>query len=150
MDNDYFMNEAYKEARKAFNKNEVPIGSVVVYKNKIIGRGHNLRETKKSVIYHSEIIAINEACKFMNDWRLEDCIIFVTIEPCIMCAGAIMQSRLSKVVYGASNKKFGAVESLYQIFENENSNHKVCVESGIMENECSQIMKEYFTKFRNK
>lgn len=148
MDYNYFMNEAYKEARKAFDKNEVPIGAVIVYKNEIIGRGHNLRETKKSTIYHSEIIAINEACKSFKDWRLEECIIFVTIEPCIMCAGAIIQSRLNKVVYGAANKKFGAIESLYKIFDNENSNHKVDTLGGIMEKECSQIMKEYFKKFR--
>lgn len=146
----YYMNEAYKEAQLAYAKNEVPIGAIVVYKNKIIGRGHNLRQSKKSSIFHGEIIAINEACQFLNDWRLEGCTIFITIEPCTMCAGAIIQSRISEVVFGATNKKFGAVKSLYSIFDNEKSNHKVNVINGVMEEECRQIMKEYFKKFRQK
>ncbi len=148
MDNNFFMGEAYKEAILAYEKDEVPIGCVIVYNNKIIGRGHNLRMSKKNALFHGEIIAINEACKFMGDWRLEKCTLFVTVEPCPMCSGAILQSRIENIVFGTYNPKAGCCGSVINMMDNDSFNHKVNIISGIMEDECRNIMQKFFKKFR--
>lgn len=149
--NDYFfINEAYKEAIKASKKNDVPVGCVVVYKNKIIARAHNLRESKKNVLCHAEIIAINKACKKLKMKFLDDCIIYITLEPCIMCAGAIIQARIKRIVYGANEPKFGCLESVGNIFESFKFNHKVEVTSGLMKDDISELMKNFFKALRKK
>lgn len=145
-----FMLEAIKEAKKAFNKKEVPIGAVVVKDNEIIGRGHNLRETTKNSISHAEIMAIQEACKFLGGWRLTDCTLYVTIEPCPMCAGAILQSRIQKVVIGAMDPKAGACGSLVNLLNDSRFNHQTEIEQGVLEEECSLLMKEFFKALREK
>ena len=144
-----FMHEALKEATKALKKDEVPIGAVIVKDDKIIARGHNLRETKQNSLCHAEIIAINKACRKLGNFRLEDCDLYVTVEPCPMCAGAIIQSRIKNVYYGTPDNKYGAVDSVYNIFEIE-SNHKVNSEGGILKEECSTIIKDFFKELRNR
>ncbi len=144
---EYFMKEALKEANKALTKEEVPIGAVIVKDDRIIARGHNLRETKKNSLNHAEIITIDKACKKLNNFRLEDCELYVTIEPCVMCAGAIVQSRIKKVIFGSTDEKYGAVVSVARMFDIK-SNHKVEFEQGCLKEECSQIVKEFFKKLR--
>lgn len=144
----YFMNEALKEAKKSYNKNETPIGAVVVYDNKIIARAHNLRESKSDSTCHAEVLAIKKACKKLGSWRLEDCDIYVTLEPCVMCAGAMIQSRIRKCYYGASNERFGVHRGPINIFDVE-FNHKVEIEGGIMFEECSELISIFFKKIRN-
>ena len=147
-DSTYYINEAYKEALKAYRKKEVPVGCVIVYNDKIIARAHNLRETKKNSLCHSEIIAINKACKKMKMKFLEDCTIYVTLEPCIMCTGAILQARMKKIVYGAKEPKFGCLESLGNVLSDYKFNQKVEIESGVMEEEISSMMKQFFKEIR--
>ena len=144
-----FMHEALKEATKALKKDEVPIGAVIVKDDKIIARGHNLRETKQNSLCHAEIIAISKACRKLGNFRLEDCDLYVTVEPCPMCAGAIIQSRIKNVYYGTPDNKYGAVDSVYNIFKIE-SNHKVNSECGILKEECSTIIKDFFIELRNR
>ena len=144
-----FMHEALKEATKALKKDEVPIGAVIVKDDKIIARGHNLRETKQNSLCHAEIIAISKACRKLGNFRLEDCDLYVTVEPCPMCAGAIIQSRIKNVYYGTPDNKYGAVDSVYNIFKIE-SNHKVNSECGILKEECSTIIKDFFKELRNR
>ena len=139
-----YMKEALKEAKKAELIDEVPIGCVIVKDDKIIARGHNQRETKQSPIGHAEIIAINKASKKLKSWRLERCDIYVTLEPCIMCSGAIIQSRINKVYYGASDPKGGALGSSINVLEANNINHHPKVVSGILQEECSSIITNYF------
>ena len=139
-----YMKEALKEAKKAELIDEVPIGCVIVKDDKIIARGHNQRETNQSPIGHAEIIAINKASKKLNSWRLEGCDIYVTLEPCIMCSGAIIQSRISKVYYGAFDPKGGALGSSINVLEAKNINHHPEVISGVMQEECSKIITNYF------
>lgn len=148
MDATYYINEAYKEALKAYKKKEIPVGCVIVYRDKIVSRAHNLRETKKNSLCHAEIIAINKACKKLKMKFLEDCTLYVTLEPCAMCAGAIVQARIKKVVYAASEPKFGCVESLGNLFTDYKFNHHVEFESGIMKDEVSQMMKSFFKELR--
>jgi len=143
-----YMKEALKEAKKAELIDEVPIGCVVVKDDKIIARGHNQRETNQSPIGHAEIIAINKASKKLKSWRLEGCDIYVTLEPCIMCSGAIIQSRISKVYYGASDPKGGALGSSINVLEAKNINHHPEVISGVMQEECSKIITNYFKQKR--
>lgn len=138
------MKEALKEARKAELIDEVPIGCVIVKDDEIIARGHNQRETKQSPIGHAEIIAINKASKKLKSWRLEGCDIYVTLEPCIMCSGAIIQSRINKVYYGASDPKGGALGSSINVLEANNINHHPEVISGVLKEECSSIITNYF------
>ena len=138
------MKEALKEAKKAELFDEVPIGCVIVKDDKIIARGHNQRETNQSPIGHAEIIAINKASKKLKSWRLEGCDIYVTLEPCIMCSGAIIQSRISKVYYGAFDPKGGALGSSINVLEAKNINHHPEVISGVMQEECSKIITNYF------
>ena len=135
-----YMIEALKEANKAFSINEVPIGCVIVKDNKIISRGYNKKESTKLATSHAEIIAINKACKKLNNWRLLDCTLYVTVEPCLMCCGAIIQSRIKKVVYGTSNENYGAVELLEK--------NNIEVEKNVLQNECSFVLQEFFKKRR--
>ena len=144
-----FMSLALKQAKKALVKDEVPIGCVIVKDGKVISTGYNLRETKQNSLLHAEIIAINKACKKLNNFRLENCELYVTIEPCIMCAGAIIQARIKKVYYGAHDIKYGAVQSVTNTFCVP-SNHKVEFESGILEDKCSDIVKSFFKELREK
>lgn len=146
--NDYFMNEAIEEAKKAYNKGEVPIGAIIVKNNEIIGRGHNLRETEKDPTLHAEIIAIREAARKLGEWRLIGCTMYVTIEPCAMCAGALVNSRIDNLVIGAKDLKMGACGSIINIIEHEKMNHRVSVTFGTMEKECSAIIKDFFKKLR--
>lgn len=145
-----YMKEALKEAYKAELLDEVPIGCVIVKDDKIIARGHNLRETKQQSINHAEIIAIQKACKKVGSWRLEDCTLYVTLEPCCMCAGAILQSRILRVVYGAADPKGGSIESTMRMYEQDGFNHYPEVISGIMREECSQILTSFFRNKRKK
>jgi len=144
----FFMEEAYAEALMAYELNEVPIGCVIVYKEKIIGRGHNRRNIEGNVLAHAEIIAINHACNFLGDWRLEDCCLYVTIEPCPMCAGAILQARVPIVVYGATNPKAGCVGSIYNLLDEPRFNHQVQVFSGVNEGACADLMRSFFSRRR--
>lgn len=148
-DKEKYMKEAIKEAIKAQKIGEVPVGAVIVKDNKIITRGHNLRETKMNSLKHAEIIAIDKACKKLGNFRLEDCDLYVTLEPCLMCAGAIVQSRIRKVYFGAFDKKYGAVASVANAFEIK-SNHKVEYEHGVCIDECKNIIKDFFKELRNK
>ena len=136
-----YMKEALKQAKKAYALGEVPIGCVIVYEDKIIARGYNRRNTDKNTLAHAEITAINRASKKMGDWRLEDCTLYVTLEPCQMCAGAIVQSRITNVVMGCMNPKAGCGGSVLNILEMPEFNHQVNVIRGVMEEECSQIEK---------
>jgi tRNA(adenine34) deaminase len=143
-----FMLEALKEAKKAYDKLEVPVGAVIVKDGKIIARAHNLKETKNDTTKHAEIIAIQKASKKLESWRLLDCEMYVTLEPCSMCAGAIINSRIKKVYIGAKDKKTGAVGSVFNLFEDYKFNHKVDVETGILKSECEKILKDFFKELR--
>lgn len=146
---EYFMTEALKEAKKAFDKNEIPVGCVIVCDNKIIARAHNLRENKKNALYHAEIIAINKACKKLKSWRLDDCDMYVTLEPCSMCSGAIIQSKIKNIYFGASDLKTGAAGGKLDLFSFK-FNYDPNVEGAILEEECSKIIKDFFVKLREK
>lgn len=143
-----FMKEALKEAKKAYNKLEVPVGAVIVKDGKVISRAHNLKETKFDTTKHAEILAIQKASKKLNSWRLLDCDMYVTLEPCSMCAGALINSRLRKVYIGANDEKTGAVGSVFNLLEDYTFNHKVEVEKGILKDECQNILKEFFKGLR--
>lgn len=147
---EFYMNEALIEARKALYLNEVPIGAVIVRDGKIIGRGHNLRESTKSPLAHAEILAIESASKKLAGWRLTACDIYVTLEPCLMCSGAIYQSRLVNLYYGATDEKAGAINSIFKVLDEPKLNHQVNIKKGIMEYECSNIISEFFKDLRNK
>ena len=143
------MKAALKEAQKAYGLGEVPVGAVIVYQDKIIARGHNTRELKQSVLGHAEINAISKASKKIGSWRLEECSIYVTLEPCSMCSGAIIQSRIKNLYFGAYDLKTGAAGSVFNLFDYP-FNHRVNVYGGILENECSQIIKDFFKELRQK
>ena len=143
-----FMKEALKEAKKAYDKLEVPVGCVIVKDGKIIARGHNLKETKKDTTNHAEIIAIKKASKKLESWRLNECDLYVTLEPCSMCAGAIINSRIRNVYYGASDEKTGAVGSVLNLFEDYTFNHKVNYKGQVLEEECEKILKDFFSELR--
>lgn len=148
-DNKY-MKEALKEAQKSYNKEEIPVGAVIVKNGKIIGRGHNLKETKNDTTNHAEIIAIKKASKKLKSWRLTGCTMYVTLEPCTMCAGALIQARLDKVVIGTMDEKTGACGSVLNVVEDYKFNHRVEIEKGVMEKECKSIIQEFFKKLRGK
>ncbi len=150
MNYEFFMKEAYNQALKAYEIDEVPIGCIIVYNNEIISYGYNQRNSKKNSLKHAEIIAINNACNVIGDWRLENCTLFVTVEPCPMCAGAILQSRIDTVVFGAKNKKAGCCGSILNLLDNDKFNHKVKIIDGILLDECSNLMKKFFKNLRNK
>ena len=143
-----YMKEALRQAKKAYALGEVPIGCVIVYEDKIIARGYNRRNTDKNTLAHAEITAINRASKKIGDWRLEDCTLYVTLEPCQMCAGAIVQSRITNVVMGCMNPKAGCGGSILNILEMPEFNHQVNVLRGVMEEECSQILQDFFKELR--
>ena len=147
---EYFMKEALKEAKKAYKKKEVPVGVVIVKDDKIIARAYNQKERKNSPIKHAEIIAIEKACKKLNNWRLNDCEMYVTLEPCPMCAGAIINSRIKKIYIGAMDEKTGAVGSVLNLFEDYTFNHKVEYEKGILGQECEKILKYFFKDLRKR
>lgn len=143
-----YMKEAIKQAKKAESIDEVPIGAIIVHNNKIIARAHNLRESKQNAVAHAEVLAIQKACKKIGSWRLENCTLYVTLEPCPMCSGAILQSRIKRVVYGASDPKGGCIESCMKMYETKGFNHYPEVTSGILKEECSILLKNYFKQKR--
>lgn len=149
-DHEYYMRKAIKLAEKAADMGEVPIGCLIVYNGKIIGRGYNQRTTKGNVLAHAEIIAMNQACKKMGDWRLEDCTMYVTLEPCQMCAGAIVQARIKKVVIGCMNAKAGCAGSVLNVLQMDEFNHQVEIEKGVLEQECSKLLSDFFKSLRKK
>ena len=145
-----YMKEALKQAKKAYALGEVPIGCVIVHEGKIIGRGYNRRNMDKNTLAHAEITAINKASKYIGDWRLEECTLYVTLEPCQMCAGAIVQARIPEVVMGCMNPKAGCAGSILNILEMPQFNHQVSVTKGILEQECSELLKLFFTELRKR
>lgn len=145
-----YMREALKLAKKAASLGEVPIGCVIEYQGKIIGRGYNRRKTDRNTLSHAEIIAIRKASKVMGDWRLEGCTMYVTLEPCQMCAGAIVQARIPTVVIGCMNPKAGCAGSILNILQVPEFNHQVDIVRGIMEEECSEILTAFFKELREK
>lgn len=147
---EYYMKEALKEAQKAYKKEEVPIGCVVVKEGKIIARAHNIKEIKNDATCHAEILAIIKTSKKLGKWRLRDCDMYVTLEPCPMCAGAIIQSRIGRLIFGAFDEKAGAVGSKLNLLKDYTFNHEVEVFSGILENECKEILKKFFKELRSK
>ena len=145
---EFFMREALKEAKKAYKKLEIPVGAVIVKNGEIIARAHNIKEEKKDTTKHAEILAIQKASKKLETWRLNDCEMYVTLEPCPMCAGALIQSRIKKVYIGTMDEKTGACGSVLNLLEDFKFNHKVEVEKGILKEECEKILKEFFIKLR--
>lgn len=143
-----YMKEAIKQAKKAWKLTEVPIGCVIVYNDKIIGRGYNRRNTDKTTLGHAEITAIKRASKIMGDWRLEDCTLYVTLEPCQMCAGAIVQARIPRVVIGSMNPKAGCAGSILNLLDMQQFNHRCEVVRGVMKRECSDMLTTFFKELR--
>lgn len=146
----FYMKMAIEEAKKAGDIGEVPIGAVIVKNDEIIARSHNLRESKKDPTAHAEYLAIQKASKFLNSWRLEECQLYVTLEPCVMCAGAIVMSRIPHVIYGAKDPKGGCAGSLMDLLQEPRFNHRAQVEIGVMEEACSQLLTEFFRNIRKK
>lgn len=145
-----YMKEAIKEAKKAAKIGEVPIGCVIVLEDKIIARGYNKRNKKKTTLAHAELLAIDKASKSTGDWRLEDCTMYVTLEPCQMCSGAIVQARIKEVVIGTMNPKAGCAGSILNILQMEEFNHQVLLTTGIMEKECTALLQDFFKELRVK
>lgn len=145
---EYYMKMALKEAKKAYKLGEVPIGCVIVYQDKIIGRGYNRRNTDKNTLAHAEITAIKKASKVIGDWRLEDCTLYVTLEPCQMCAGAIVQARIPNVVMGCMNPKAGCAGSILNILDIPQFNHQVHTLRGVLEKDCSEMLTTFFKELR--
>ncbi len=148
MNDEKYMQIALKEAEKAEKKGEVPIGAVIVHEDKVIATGYNHRETTQTTLSHAELIAIEKANKVLKSWRLEDCILYVTLEPCPMCAGAIVQSRIKRVVYGASDPKAGCAGTLMNLLQEDMFNHQVEVTSGVLKEECSALLSDFFRQLR--
>ena len=142
------MLQALEQAKKAALENEVPVGCVIVYQDKIISKAYNKRNQTNNALDHAELIAIKKACKKLNTWILEDASIYITLEPCLMCSGAILQSRIKNLYFGAYEPKFGAAGSIINVFEEEKFNHHVNVQGGILEKECSDILKSFFQNMR--
>ena len=145
-----FMREAIRQAKKAYALDEVPIGCVIVYEGKIIARGYNRRNTDKNTLSHAELIAIKKASRKLGDWRLEGCTMYITLEPCQMCAGAMVQARVTEAVIGSMNPKAGCAGSVLNILEMEGFNHQVNVRRGVMEEECSRMLISFFRELREK
>jgi tRNA(adenine34) deaminase len=145
-----YMLEALKEAKKAEELQEVPIGAVIVLNDEIIARAHNLRETTQNAITHAETLAIQEACEKVGTWRLENAELYVTLEPCPMCSGAIIMSRINKVIYGARDPKAGCAGTLMNLLQDNRFNHRCEVESGILEEQCGTILTQFFQKLRDR
>ena len=148
-DDEKFMKEALKQAKKAYAIDEVPIGCVIVQNGKIIARGYNRRNIDKNTLAHAELSAIRKASKKTGDWRLEDCDLYVTLEPCQMCAGAIVQARIPRVVIGSMNPKAGCAGSILNILEMPQFNHMCSVTRGVLENKCSRLLTDFFKELRN-
>ena len=147
---EHYMKEAIRQAKKAAALKEVPIGCVIVHDGQVIGRGYNRRNTDKSTLAHAEITAIKRASKKLGDWRLEDCTLYVTLEPCQMCAGAIVQARISEVMIGCMNPKAGCAGSIYNLLQEPAFNHQVSLFKGVLEEECSQMLKDFFRSLRTR
>ena len=147
---EYYMRQAIKQARKAYAIEEVPIGCVIVYEGKIIARAYNRRTIDNNTLAHAELLAIRKACRKVEDWRLEQCTMYVTLEPCQMCSGAIVQSRIPRVVIGCMNPKAGCAGSVMDLLHVPEFNHQVEKTIGVCENECSEMMKSFFKELRNK
>ena len=145
-----YMREAIKQAKKAYAIGEVPIGCVIVYQDKIIARGYNRRTIDKNTLAHAELQAIRKASKKMEDWRLEECTLYVTLEPCQMCAGALVQSRIDEVVIGSMNPKAGCAGSVLNLLQVDNFNHQVKITRGVLEGECSMMLSDFFRELREK
>lgn len=150
MDKEYYMKEAIRQARKAEKLMEVPIGCVIVYEGQIIARGYNRRNTDKNTLAHAEMRAIRKASKKLGDWRLEGCTMYVTLEPCQMCSGAIVQSRIDEVVIGCMNPKAGCAGSILNLLDVPAFNHQVKITQGVLEEECSKMMSTFFRRLREK
>ncbi len=162
MDDESYMRIALQEARSAYDLGEVPVGAVVVYapydaatrraagEPRIVARAHNLRETKRDAAAHAEFLAMQEAMRALDRWRLDQCVVYVTLEPCIMCAGLMHQARISRCVFGAPDPKCGALESLYHINTDERLNHRFEAKGGVLEDECAQLLKSFFQARRGK
>ena len=146
--NEYYMRQALNEAEKAYKKLEVPVGAIIVKNGKIIARAHNQKEEKKDTTKHAEILAIQKASKKLQSWRLIDCEMYITLEPCSMCAGAIINSRIKKIYIGANDEKTGAAGSVLNLFNDYKFNHKVEVEKGLLKKECEKILKDFFKELR--
>lgn len=147
--NENYMKHAIKEAKKALKKGDVPIGAIIVENGIIIAKAHNCKEDKNKATGHAEIEVINKACRKKKSWRLDECELYVTMEPCLMCAGAILQSRIKKVIYGINNEKFGYINSIDQIINNDKNNHSVDVISNVCEDEIKPMVIEFFKEKRN-
>ena len=145
-----YMREAIRQAKKAYALEEVPIGCVIVYENQIIGRGYNRRTVDKTTLAHAELQAIRKASRKLNDWRLDGCTMYVTLEPCQMCAGAIIQARIKRVVVGCMNPKAGCAGSIFNLLDVPQFNHQAELTTGILEEECSSMMKQFFRELREK
>jgi tRNA(adenine34) deaminase len=143
-----FMELAFREAERAFEEREVPVGSIVVFDNKVIGRGYNRTEALKDATAHAEIIALTAAYNYVGDWRLDNCYLFSTLEPCAMCAGAAVLSRIKTIVFGARDPKFGGCESIFHIPTETRLNHRIEVVEGVMADEIAALMKEFFQRVR--
>ncbi|MGG0658474.1 tRNA adenosine(34) deaminase TadA [Rummeliibacillus pycnus] len=144
----HFMQLAIEEAKKAFALGEVPIGAVIVYQDRVIASAHNLRETSQNAVTHAELMAIQHACEVIDSWRLEETTLYVTLEPCPMCAGAILQSRIPRIVYGARDSKAGCVDSLYRLLNDSRFNHECEVTEGVLAYECSMLLTKFFKELR--
>ena len=144
----FFMQMAIEEANKAGAKGEVPIGAIIVHNGGVIARAHNLRETTQNAVTHAELMAIQQACETLGSWRLENTILYVTLEPCPMCAGAILQSRIPRVVYGARDPKAGCVDSLYRLLNDERFNHECEVKENVLADECGGLLTQFFRNLR--
>lgn len=147
MDEKYMM-LALKEAAKAKCKNDIPVGCVIVKNDKVLASSHNKKESKQIATYHAELLAIQKACKKLNTWHLDDCTLYTTLEPCLMCCGAIIQSRIKTVVYATTNKKFGCVESIDCTLNNEKANHKCIVRTNVCKKESEKLLKNFFKNIR--
>ncbi|UCF71058.1 MAG: tRNA adenosine(34) deaminase TadA [candidate division WOR-3 bacterium] len=148
MNYEFFMKEALREAQKAFQKDEVPIGAVAVYKNQIIGRGHNQTEGLKDPTAHAEILAITAAANALSSWRLNDVQMFTTVEPCIMCAGALVLARIKRIIFGAKDEKFGGCGSVFNIVNEPRLNHRIEITEGVLKDQATSLMKSFFEKKR--
>lgn len=147
---EWYMKTAIREARKAEALREVPIGAIIVHNGEIIAQAHNLRETNQNAVAHAELLAIEQACERLGTWRLEEATLYVTLEPCPMCAGAILMSRIKKVVYGAKDPKGGCVGTFMNLLQDERFNHQSEVVAGVLESECGQLLSNFFKELRRK
>jgi len=146
---EFFMQMAYKEAEKAWDAGEIPVGAIVVHEEEVIGKGYNQRELLKDPTAHAEMIAISSAAEYLNDWRLENCTLYVTLEPCPMCTGAILNARVPKVVFGAYDEEAGMCGSIDNLCDQNLLNHKSVVIGGVLEEQCEILLKSFFNKVRN-